>query len=61
MCRDFEIKTGIYLVQSPHELDLHNNFDSRPALFSRRADAVAGVAQVATGEHSDHAAYFSHH
>jgi hypothetical protein len=27
MHRDFEIKDGIYLSQSPHELDLHNNFD----------------------------------
>ncbi|QDT74545.1 hypothetical protein [Lacipirellula limnantheis] len=27
MRRDFEIKDGIYLSQSPHELDLHNNFD----------------------------------
>jgi hypothetical protein len=27
MLRDFEIKDGVYLSQSPHELDLHNNFD----------------------------------
>lgn len=27
MHRDFEIKQGIYLVQPPHELDLHNDFD----------------------------------
>jgi hypothetical protein len=27
MRRDFEISQGIYLVQPPHELDLHNNFD----------------------------------
>jgi hypothetical protein len=27
MRRDFEIMGGIYLVQHPHELDLHNNFD----------------------------------
>ena len=27
MRRDFEIKGGIYLVQPPHELDLHNAFD----------------------------------
>ena len=27
MRRDFEISNAIYLVQSPHELDLHNNFD----------------------------------
>jgi len=27
MRRDFEITGGIFLVQSPHELDLHNNFD----------------------------------
>jgi hypothetical protein len=27
MNRDFEIRQGIYLVQPPHELDLHNNFD----------------------------------
>jgi hypothetical protein len=27
MQRDFEITNAIYLVQSPHKLDLHNNFD----------------------------------
>jgi hypothetical protein len=27
MRRDFEITQGIYLVQTPHELDLHNNFN----------------------------------
>lgn len=27
MHRDFEITNGIYLVQPPYELDLHNNFD----------------------------------
>ena len=27
MKRDYEIVDGIYLVQSKHELDLHNNFD----------------------------------
>jgi len=27
MKRDFDIVDGIYLVQSKHELDLHNNFD----------------------------------
>lgn len=27
MYRDFEILHGIYLVQPPHELDLHNCFD----------------------------------
>lgn len=27
MRRDFEISQGIYLVQPPHELDLHNCFD----------------------------------
>ena len=27
MKRDFEIVDGIYLVQSKHELDLHNNYD----------------------------------
>jgi len=27
MKRDFEIIDGIYLVQSPHKLDLHNNFN----------------------------------
>jgi hypothetical protein len=27
MHRDFEITQGIYLVQPPHELDLHNHFD----------------------------------
>ena len=29
MRRDFEISQGIYLVQSPHELDLHNHFEFR--------------------------------
>lgn len=27
MNRNFEIASGIYLVQPPYELDLHNNFD----------------------------------
>ncbi len=27
MHRDFEIRRGIYLVQPPHELDMHNNYD----------------------------------
>jgi hypothetical protein len=27
MNRDFEIRDGIYLCQSPYELDLHNDFD----------------------------------
>jgi hypothetical protein len=27
MRRNFEIVQGIYLVQPPHEVDLHNNFD----------------------------------
>jgi hypothetical protein len=27
MNRDFEIRDGIYLSQSPYELDLHNDFD----------------------------------
>ncbi len=27
MRRNFEINQGIYLVQPPYELDLHNNFD----------------------------------
>ena len=27
MLRDFEISQEIYLVQLPHELDLHNDFD----------------------------------
>jgi hypothetical protein len=34
MRRDFEIKTGIYLVQPPHELDLHNNFDFQDLRYS---------------------------
>lgn len=34
MHRDFEMKTGIYLVQSPHELDLHNNFDFQDLRYS---------------------------
>lgn len=31
---DFEIKRGIYLVQSTHELDLHNNFDFQELRYS---------------------------
>lgn len=27
MRRDFSIASGIYLIQHPHELDLHNDFD----------------------------------
>jgi len=34
MRRDFEIKLGIYLVQAPHELDLHNNFDFQELRYS---------------------------
>src|SRR5437773_808315 len=34
MRRDFEIKDGIYLVQSPYELDLHNNFDFQDLRYS---------------------------
>jgi|ERR1051325_10438083 hypothetical protein len=34
MRRDFEIKDGIYLVQSGHELDLHNNFDFQDLRYS---------------------------
>jgi hypothetical protein len=34
MRRDFEIRIGIYLVQSPHELDLHNDFDFRDVCYS---------------------------
>jgi len=34
MCRDFEIKDGIYLAQSPHELDLHNDFDFQDVRYS---------------------------
>ncbi len=34
MNRDFGIRIGIYLVQPPHELDLHNNFDFRDLHYS---------------------------
>jgi hypothetical protein len=34
MRRDFEITNAIYLVQSPHELDLHNNFDFQGLHYS---------------------------
>jgi hypothetical protein len=34
MYHDFEIRLGIYLVQSPHELDLHNNFDFQELRYS---------------------------
>jgi hypothetical protein len=52
MNRDFEIVNGIYLVQPPHELDLHNDFDflslhysleRRTALLSWRRSAREGV------------------
>ncbi len=34
MIRDFEIRDGIYLIQSTHELDLHNNFDFQSLRYS---------------------------
>jgi hypothetical protein len=34
MRRDVEIRTGIYLVQRSHELDLHNNFDFQELRYS---------------------------
>jgi len=34
MRRDFEIRLGIYLVQPPHELDLHNYFDFQDLRYS---------------------------
>lgn len=34
MRRDFEITNAIYLVQPPHELDLHNNFDFQELRYS---------------------------
>jgi hypothetical protein len=34
MQRDFTIRTGIYLVQPPHELDLHNDFDFQELRYS---------------------------
>ena len=34
MRRDFEIKSGIYLSQPPHELDLHNDFDFHALHYS---------------------------
>ncbi|MES2569681.1 MAG: hypothetical protein V4710_06450 [Verrucomicrobiota bacterium] len=34
MHRDFKIRTGIYLVQPPHELDLHNDFDFQELRYS---------------------------
>lgn len=37
MNRDFEITNGIYLVQSPYELDLHNNFDFQSMFYSVEA------------------------
>jgi len=36
MNRDFEITNGIYLVQPPYELDLHNNFDFTGLQYSVR-------------------------
>jgi len=34
MRRDFEFRAGIYLVQSPHELDLHNLFEFQELRYS---------------------------
>ena len=34
MRRDFEIRQGIYLVQPPHMLDLHNDFEFRDLRYS---------------------------
>jgi hypothetical protein len=34
MHRDFEIKNGIYLVQQPHQRDLHNDFDFQGLHYS---------------------------
>ena len=34
MRRDFEITSGIYLSQPPHELDLHNDFDFHAVHYS---------------------------
>lgn len=34
MHRDFKIKMGIYLVQSPHELDIHNWYDFQELRYS---------------------------
>jgi hypothetical protein len=34
MTRDFEIRNGIYLVQPPYELDLHNVFDFQTLHYS---------------------------
>ena len=31
---DFKITSGIYLSQSPHELDLHNDFDFQAVHYS---------------------------
>lgn len=42
MQRDFEIASGIYLVQPPHELDLHNNFRFDQVLYSI-ADRTASL------------------
>jgi hypothetical protein len=34
MHRDFTIKMGIYLVQSPHELDMHNSYEFQELRYS---------------------------
>lgn len=34
MRRDFTIKMGIYLVQTPHELDIHNWYDFQELRYS---------------------------
>jgi len=36
MDSDFEIKDGIYLVQSSHELDLHNDYDFQDLHYSTK-------------------------
>ena len=34
MHRDFTIRIGIYLVQAPYELDIHNHYDFREVRYS---------------------------
>jgi len=34
MTRNFEIRNGVNLVQPPHKLDLHNNFDFQGLHYS---------------------------
>jgi hypothetical protein len=47
---DFSLEAGIYLVQSPHRLDLHNDFDFRGVEYSVASRRVRLEWQRGAGE-----------